>query len=308
MAHLLTILLVSLGFDFAGLAGYSSLGYGTEVGIPLLARAESNYSLGAHLGMSVFFGEYVGLSLGGDITRYGGGLGLNGDLRWDGVVDTDGEDYCHVLTINSWRERQFATYVAPQLMLLGQIPAGAVRVSLGVGAEYGFLVGASYKASGLLTHTGYYAPWDLTLKDMPAHGFFTSDALRPSGRLEPLSHAGQLSRGQQLALVAKTGVLIPVAEHWDITLHAVAKYTILTGSGVGGEQSIGFQEDPDAHYFIPQYAPLIRTYVACGTMKPWTVGLEVGARYTLSAYKRSGHKKCNCRNDVFVPWQDRNMW
>lgn len=293
MGNLLTIFLAALGFEFALGGGYSSFGYkvASEGALETLnANATGNYSLDAHLSMNIFFCDYFGIGLGADIDRFGGATHLQGDLLWHDVTDTDGELYDHHLHIHSWKEKQFATYLAPQLMFVGVIPAGNMKITLGAGAEYGILLGnIAYQGEGKLTHTGFYRPWNLTLHDVDAHGFYTSDSFKPNGKYE-------IQSGSLLALVARAGVAIPVHDNWDILVNAVFKYSVWTNITAGGANPIGFQDDAVNHYFISDYSSLLTTPATQGTIAPWMVGLEVGIRYTFP-FKKKSHYSCICLED-----------
>ncbi len=289
-----------VSFDVGIAAGYSALGHAIAADAypDLTASSSGDYGYSAHLGVNIFFTHIFGISLGCDFDRYGGAIRLAGQQTWDGVTDTDGELYKHTLAINSWRERQQQLYLSPQVLLLFAIPVNTVRVQIGVGAAYNCGIQASYSAKGDLVHTGFYAPWNLTLHDVDTHGFYHNDAFQPKGML--------IDRGQYLSILAKVGVLIPVAHNLDLSLHFVGKYAVYanprTTVTAGGKSPIGFREDAtnisaealQAHAFMPSYSSLFKTPITTGTYHPLFVGLEIGIRYTIP-FRR--HYPCWCTDD-----------
>lgn len=290
-----------ISFDVQVGAGYSTLGYKVNAQDVLPASTVGSYGLNAHIGINYFFSRYVGISMGADVARYGSQMRLGGTLAYPDVTDTDGERYTHSLTIHSWCEQQQQIYLAPQLLLQATAPVGMARLSFALGVEYGFCLRSFYSAKGDLEHTGFYEPWNLTLHDVPSHGFYRGDNLRPRGLF-----AADM---QQLSLVARAGVLIPLARRLDLSVHALFKYSVLGGRSLngqnaafgeaGGELPLGFREEPgsvsqevyDAHAFMPAYSPLVSTALTSGAYKPLLVGLEIGIRYTIPF----GRKKYPCR-------------
>lgn len=275
-----------VSFDIAVGAGYSALGYKAQNVDALSPHAVGDWGMNAHVGINWFFLDWLGLGIGLDATRYGGGLNLTGQMDWLDVTDTDGERYNHTLTLNRWRETQQEWYLAPQFLIHAAIPVQRVRVLVSLGAEYAFCLSSTYRGAGMLTHTGYYPFGNLTLHDVPKHGFYTTDMLRPNGRGD--------ADVQYLSLLGKVGVAIPVAKHWDFTCNIIAKYAVY-GSRTreaGGEAEIGFYEnqtpdtESDPHWFIPPYAPLTATALTTGKYAPLYVGLEIGIRYTIPQKKR----------------------
>ncbi len=277
-----------VSFDVSVGAGYSTLGYKAQDVDALKPNAVGDWGMNAHIGINWFFVDYLGIGIGLDATRYGGGLNLTGKMGWADVTDTDGERYNHTLTLNQWRETQQEWYLAPQFLIHAAIPVQRARVLLSLGAEYAFCLSSTYRGAGTLTHTGYYPFGNLTLHDVPKHGFYTTDMLRPNGRGD--------DNVQYLSVIGKIGVAIPVAKHLDFTCNLIAKYAVYSSRTreAGGEKEIGFYENQtpvsnaaeDPHWFIPPYAPLTATALTTGKYAPLYVGLEIGIRYTIPQKKR----------------------
>ena len=281
-----------VSFDVAVGGGYSSLGSLSSNLSSFSVSPAASYGLNAHVGANIFFCEYVGLGIGADVARYGGAVCLNGKQSWPNVTDTDGENYTHHLSIEGWKERVALTYVAPGASLLFAAPVGPIHLSAAVGAEYGFYLGGSYDGGGSLTHSGFYAPWNLTREDLPDHGFYTETRFHPKGKT--------IDCAPDLFVTARLGVLIPLIEHLDLTAHVMAKYGLLGQTAVGGHNSVGFRDDregmADAHYFMTDYQSLLTTPIVSGDVHPLLIGAEIGLRYTIpfKPYQKKSRHKCMC--------------
>ncbi|MGM9810256.1 MAG: hypothetical protein ACI30J_05230 [Paludibacteraceae bacterium] len=284
-----------VAFDVGIGAGYSTLGYQTQATDNLQPRVTGSWGMRANIGINYFFLDYLGIGIGVSLTRYGGGLSVDGEMVWEGVTDTDGERYNHHLQLNNWRETQQQLFIAPNLTLQAAIPAGNAHVLIRFGAEYAACMQASYSGYGELTHTGYYPFGNLTLHDIEKYGFYTTDRFRPSGELS--------ADVQQVSLIGAVGVGIPVAKNTELTIAVEAAYAVWSSNKTpaGGENAIGFHEnisiDPtngnnsigngqDPHYFIPDYVSLTTTSLTQGAMHPLYVGLQIGVRYTIPQRKR----------------------
>ncbi|HCS87453.1 MAG TPA: hypothetical protein DIW30_03260 [Bacteroidales bacterium] len=286
-----------ISFDASVAMGYSSLGHKTSSSAypGLEASHVGDYGASAYIGANIFFTHVFGLSLGCGFSRYGGAVKLSGKQTWQGVTDTDGELYNHTFSLYRWRERQQQLFLSPQFLLLFAIPANMVRVQIGVGAEYDICLRAFYRASGDLEHTGTYLPWNLTLHDVDTHGFYRNKSFRPHGTLP--------DGGKYVSVVAKVGVLLPLARNLDLSLNLVGKYAVYADSKTavqaGGNLPVGFREDAEsisaeavrAHAFMSQYASLFQTGMVRGSYCPLFVGMEVGIRYTIPFRK---HYPCRC--------------
>lgn len=273
-------------FELSVGAGYGTLGYGTQDAQTLSAKNVGSWSATAHVGYNYFFVEWVGIGIGVDYTRYGSVMQLDGTMQWNGVGDTDGEKYQHTLSLSPWKETQQVGYLEPSVAIKLSIPAGSIYVIGEVGGKYGLALHSEYTGSGTLTHTGYYKPWDLTLENIDAHGFYTTKDYHPKGALD--------KPDGKFSIYGKVGVLIPLIEHLDLMAQVYGQYA-LTGSAVGGDIMPGYLHDMDgmeeAHYFMSDYSSWTKSPLVTGTIKPWVVGLEVGIRYTIPHVK---NKHCVC--------------
>lgn len=275
--------------------GYSSLGYNAKkVTDNLVPSSSGSYALGAHIGYNWFFTEYVGLGIGVDAQRYGHSTSLNGTLTWQGVTDTDGELYDHRLALNSWKENQQYWNVEIPLSLVFSFPIREkVYITAQIGAKYCMPISGSYSGAGVLTHSGYYQPWNLTLEDKPNHGFYTESDFHPKGNM-PSRH--------YWSIFAKLGVAIPIADQLDLLIQANINGAITPCVKEGEQQLIGFRNDragqEQTHYFMNDYTALYNTEFTNGAIKPFSAGLEIGIRYTIRSNKRRSYP-CRCLRDYY---------
>ena len=275
-----------VAFDLSLGVGYSTLGYHVQSADMFTANATGSWGMRAGVGVSYFFSDYFGMGIGASLTRFGGGMSLKGSMVWEGVTDTDGERYDHLLQINRWRETQQQLFLAPNLTLQSAFPVGNVRMLLRLGAEYAFSLQASYRGYGELTHTGYYHFGNLTLHDIDKYGFYTTDRFQPSGELD--------ADVQQVSVIGAVGVGIPMAKKIELSIAVEAAYAVWSSAApsAGGQNPIGFHENvssqggQDYHYFIPDYVSLTTTSLVNGKIRPFYIGLQVGLRFCILQRKR----------------------
>ena len=278
--------------------GYSSLGYKVNnVAERLTSETFGSYSVQAHIGYSWFFIEYMGISAGVDVQHYGQSNSLNGLLSWNGVTDTDGERYEHRLGINDWSERQDYWNLEVPVSLVFSIPVkDVVYITAQVGGKFGLPFVGTYTGGGDLTHSGYYEPWDLTLTNKPNHGFYSE------GNFEP---KGDIQKKNYWSIFAKAGVALPLIEHLDLLMQVYFNYALTEIADDGQYGLVGFRNDrpgqEEAHYFMTNYIDMRNTGVISQPAKPWSVGLEVGIRYTIPTKKKAKHP-CHCMDDYMNPW------
>ena len=275
--------------------GYSSLGYKPNSFETLDASSSGSYNLQAHIGYNFFFIEYMGVGIGADIARYGHTTTLKGELVYAGVTDTDGERYDHHVSLHDWDESQDLWALEVPLSLVFSIPIqDRVYITAQVGGKCGVPVASNYKGSGTITHYGYYEPWDLTLSDMANHGFYTNKDFAPKGKWDSQIY---------WSVFAKAGVAIPLIEHLDLLVQVYFNYALTKASQEGEEYGVvGFRNDradgAAIHTFMPEYTDLRNTPVITSTYKPWSVGAEVGIRYTIPMRQHSKYP-CRCVNDAY---------
>lgn len=277
-------------FEITVGGGYSSLGYKVnEVSALLNSRTIGSYSAQGHLGYNWFFTEYVGLGVGLDVEHYGQSAKLDGQLVWEGVTDTDGEKYDHHLALNKWSETQdYWTFEIPVSLVFSIPVQDKVYITLQAGGKYGIPLTAGYSGKGELTHTGYYKPWDLTLMEKPNHGFYSETAFTPKGAI---------TRKNYWSVFAKAGVAIPLVEHLDLLVQAYFNYALTEVANTEQNGVLGFRDDrpgqEQTHYFMDPYIGLGNTAVITDAFKPWSVGLEVGIRYTITPERKAKYP-CRC--------------
>jgi len=282
-------------FEFTIGGGYSMLGYGVKQATENLTPTSSgSYGVGLHLGYNWFFTEYVGLGVGVDAQRYGQSTTLNGTLSWIGVTDTDGELYDHRLALHSWKESQQYWNVEIPLSLVFSIPVDEkIYITAQIGAKYCVPISGSYSGGGVLTHSGYYQPWNLILEDKPNHGFYTENDFHPNGRMP---------KSNYWSIFGKLGVAIPLVDNLDMLIQATVNGAITPCAKEGEAQIIGFRNDragqEQTHYFMTDYIALYNTEFTTGKIKPLSAGLEIGIRYTIQAHRHRRYP-CRCVRDYY---------
>lgn len=280
----------SFVWDFSAGAGYSSLGYKVQAADNITPSTKGSYGANLHTSIGLLFCPYFGMNIGADFSRYGQSILLtNSTLQWDDVTDTDaegniaGEKYNHHLDIYSWKEKNQQLYLAPQLTLVGIIPLSTISLSIEAGVEYAFCMQSNYSATGDIEHTGIYPKWGLTLHDMPAHGFYRTTSFFPSGDLS--------KDFQTLSLVGKIGVIIPIAEHWDIRANVLCKYALSTNpkTTTGGTHQLG----TDIGFHDDQYTT--NTTQSSGTTQSSTTSnaLSTGNMQSFSTNNTQSSSTCN---------------
>lgn len=277
-------------FEVSAGAGYASLGYEVNtIAGQLASKTAGTYSAQAHIGYNWFFSEYAGFAIGVDAQHYGQSATLDGLLHWNGVTDSDGELYEHILELRKWSERHDYWTIEVPVSFVFSIPVhNVVYITTQIGGKYGLPLSANYTGNGSLTHTGYYKPWNLTLSDKPNHGFYTEENFKPKGTLPSKSY---------WTVFAKAGVAVPLIEHLDLLVQAYFNYALTNIAEKGQDEPIGFRNDragqEQNHYFMSNYTDLHNTAVITDPFKPWAVGLEIGIRYTI-AHRSKSKYPCRC--------------
>lgn len=273
---------IEMGVQF----GTGGFGYKLPKNSGLEAKNIASLSWQIHTGYNYFFLENMGVGIGLDVSSFAQTSRLNGTLSYLDVTDTDGERYTHRLDLDDWTERQNAYFVEIPLGLKFCGGGPNVYFIAELGAKVGFNVAASYKGiKGTTTHYGVYPMWGtelepLVLRDMDPHGFYTATDYHPQGKFDP---NWKLSA----SVYGKIGMAVPVAEYLDMTFQVCAQYSLTDSYKAGGENELGFLNDrkgqEEAHYFLPEYSSILGTKYTSGACRPWSVGLEIGLRYTFPA-------------------------
>lgn len=278
-------------------AGWSSLCYtladGNNVGT-------ANFS--AHVGYSYFFNRYVGLAVGVDFARYGSSAYYSNALfEWRNVYDSDGESYTHRTQLDKWRETQSLYAVCVPVMAQFAIPINrSLQFMAAVGVEYAHFVSGRYAASGIITHSGYYPNWRLTLDEMPPYGFYSTSDFAPSGKLG--------NRPFSINFIANFGLVVPINKRWDLTAKVYFEYGLTKALDLEESANpIGFRNDKEGmsplHGFMNDYTTVLATDQAGTQVNVLAVGLEIGVRFKLSTPHR-----CHClraHNSKFKPTKYR---
>lgn len=282
-------------FEVSAGGGWSSMTYNLSAPPDATQTSFSkpgSYNFTVHAGYGFFFNRYVGLGLGVDLSRYGAAAAIKGNMRWNGVTDSDGEKYNHLLSILRWQDKQEIYYLEVPLTLYIAFPLAHhldFSAEIGVKYAYPFLSKAAY--AGEVAHQGEYPEWGMTITDMPNHGFETKQ----------LEGKGSFVPQQNFIAFAKVGVEFPIARRVAFFTHVYAACGLKKALKAEAEEhELGFREDTEEAAalmpFMPVYTSVINTQMAKGSFLPVSVGLEAGIRFFLPHVHRAGHP-CRCLPD-----------
>lgn len=275
--------------ELSGGGGWSSMGYRTTNGEQgsLTLKNMNSYTFGGHVGLAYMISPYIGLGVGADFTRIGGGLELGGMMKWRDVADTEGERYNHKSLLNGWKEQQEELMVEiPISVRFGAGIGAAVEFTGEVGVAIGLPMKSSNRLSGTVTHVGEYEPWVLELGRVNNHGFYTAE----------FQGTPAIRTRMMYSAYVKAGIQVPLHDVVWFYSQVYAAYA-LTNALELGTNELGFRNDDwgqeDAHSFMADYTSVVDTkYVE--KVNPVRLGLEVGLRFFLIPKK---HVPCHCVND-----------
>ena len=272
--------------------GWSTLGYSLRSPYEGFSATQTgSWGLVAHGGYTLLLSDYVGLGVGVGLGRYGADAALGGTLRWDDVVDTDGEHYNHLTTVQGWHEQHTLWYLLPEASLGLRLPLSPTfALTATLGAQYGLPIGISARYAGVTTHTGEYPQWGLTLYEVDDHGFYTAE---PDGSLTPPTARATWD------LFARAGVQVMLTRHTALTAQVYATYALTDALVFSGSATpLGFADDRadmhDTHYFMPDYSSVLAgEMVTQPSAHPVAVGLEIGLRW-LFPHSSGRRYPCSC--------------
>lgn len=281
--------------EVGGGGGYSSLGYRTQTfdqaGLQL--RSLSSYTYTGHVGLAYMIRPFIGLSVGANFTRVGGGVALDGQMLWRDVADTEGERYNHIARLRDWSEKQQITMVEiPVSLCFGAGINAPVEFTGEVGVKIGLPMSSTNSLMGEVTHVGDYGlPWGMTIDPLYHHGFYTT-------RFE-----GQpaLKAQTTYSLFLKAGIQVPIEKSRVVWFYSVVYGAYaLNNAFATGEAELGFANDglgqEDAHAFMTDYTSVVDTrYIQ--SVHPIQLGLELGLRFFLYPVDKY---KCHCVNDKVI--------
>ena len=258
--------------------GYSTTMYNVPDG-----KRIGGIGYGVDVGYAYFFHPNVGLGLGAGFRHYAGGAQISGLLTYPKVVDTDFEPYDHFTFYDKWKEQQSLYYLEFPISLQFRVPLNKVDLWMAAGVNYSLALKGKTAAQGNLTHRGYYAKWDLTM-DIPEHGFYSTSDFRPSS---------SINVHDVVALFARVDVGIPLAKRWQFLVGVNIHYALMSAFSTNGEAPLGYRNDcpnwSQAHYFMPDYVPLLNTAQVAGRACPLSLGLELGVRYVFRVHQRRAY-------------------
>ena len=267
--------------------GWSTLTYSLK-GAPSdwQTGQSGSYNLAFHVGYGYMFNTYFGLGIGADISRYGAATHLSGQMHWQDITDTDGEHCNHTATINHWKERQELYYIELPLTFYVTVPLSQmVSLSAEVGLKYAYPLIRKGIYDAEITHTGQYPMWNLTLSNVPNHGYYTAN----------VSGESDWKAQHQATAFAKLGVLFNIRPQLALFTHVYANCGLFNAVSNNEKKDFGVRDKTlvaqQAHAFIPPAVSLLETDIPQGKFLPVSVGLEIGIRVLFP----SSHHNSPCR-------------
>lgn len=265
--------------------GYSNIDYLTAVlNNSRNGKLQTTYNFGFAYNITDNFGIGIGLTY----SPYSANIRINDNLSWDNVVDSEGEKYQHLLKLSDWSESQTLSYLEIPISLQFNLPIFKKDyLFFNIGVGYGFLLNASYEASGTLLHTGYYEKWRLTLENTPSHGFYRNSSFKPSGHI---------ASKNMFFTCFEMGIIFPLSTQWEWYGSSYFKYIISNNLLENKDNELGFRNDVDnmaeKHYFMTNYDGIINTStIDSGDARVYSYGIKLGVRYLIPPTKRT---KCHC--------------
>jgi len=205
-----------------GNIGSTNFSYKLEGGNP-----KPDLGYGASIGAQYYFTEYLGLSLGVDLSVFNTHSFFDErKFMFPGMLDKD-KDSCdlHVL-LRDWNETQRTYFIDIPLLMRFKYKWGRKEMHgfyLALGAKLQIPVSTSYKkAVGEVKVHAHYPEWELDLGEsgieLPWHGYGTNSDLAWSGKnqLKPTC-----------AIHAEAGFLIGLSRRVDLTVGVLADYGFL---------------------------------------------------------------------------------
>lgn len=264
--------------------GYSNIDYLTSINYNHKGGMQTTYNFGFSYNMTDHFGLGIGISY----SSYCASININDYLTWDNIVDSEGEIYQHILNLKGWNESQKLSYFEIPLSLQFNLPIfkkNYLFFNLGVG--YGIILNASYEASGILEHLGYYDRWGLTLENLSSHGFYRTSNFKPSG---------SFGSKNMFFTCLDIGIIFPISTQWEWYSSTYLRYNLSNNLIEDRNDELGFRDDAinmnKKHYFMTNYGGIINTsYIDSKNAGVYSYGIKLGLRYLIPPTKRT---KCHC--------------
>jgi len=205
-----------------GNTGRTNFSYRLEGGTP-----KADLGFGASIGAQYYFTEYLGISLGVDLSIFNTHSFFDKrEFVFPEVYDSE-KHLCDLhIQLNKWNEKQKTYFIDIPLLMRFHQKWGKKEMHgfyLALGAKLQFPISSDYKKlAGDVTVYGYYPEWELYLGwdgiPLPWHGYGTSSELAWSGK-------NQLKIG--CAIHGEAGFLIGLSKRVDLTIGVLADYGFL---------------------------------------------------------------------------------
>jgi len=265
-----------------GTLGSSKLTYSLQNGE---GKVKSGLGYGGKLGYSYFFSKHFGVGTGLGISAYRTTAHFDYDIKFNDLIDDEGDDYNRIVSLRDWKERQKTTFIEIPLLFQFQYKFGkyegfGLYANLGIKAQ--IPVSSGYEVTnGTMENQGEYHKWgEPILYGMPNHGYGTTEP-RPSGDVK-------LKTG--FAATASLGFLVSLTRIIDLQVGAYCDYGF-TNKKKEEIGSIVYLDDQSNN----QYRSLL-TSTDIGKVRSLSVGGELGLRFKLDGSSREPRKQAKARD------------
>jgi len=133
---------------------------------------DPTYGGGAYLELKVM--KWLGVEVAGTYKKLQGTSKYNGNIDYslNGLVDSDGDAYNSVVYATAVKEQWSTNVIELPFSLKVQLPLGNWTIYVKPGVSYNLVSGATYEQTGVYTRNGVYSAYNITLTDLPQHGFY----------------------------------------------------------------------------------------------------------------------------------------
>ncbi len=253
--------------------GMSSFNYSIEGG-----KSKPKLGFGAKASYSYFFSPSWGVGAGVEVSRYSTNGYLDGArVSFDNRIDDQGDLYRKDVYFRDWSEIQTVIYFEIPIMMYYQYDFGLRKrmvMLIRFGAKVGFPLMGNYNVTrGSLEVQGYYPKWNVTLFNMPNHGFGTVSSSKTSGKLNlPFN----------VAATAGFDFSFETTKKIDIFVGASFDYGFLNSKSANNGDLLY-----ENQYYDLQYRGIMMSS-AIDKVNTIAVQGEVGIRYVIASKQRIG--------------------
>lgn len=195
-----TIAFLCMGFYNTAASGKLVLSFNIEPGTTIFAApvidnrqmdVDNHPAFSYHLGLGFTFNNYIGIASG--ITYYSLRTEISSNLYTDQVesYDTEGDYFIMNIEGEDYSESAGADYLQIPMTFMLNIPLNyTFNILLEPSLVYAVVIKSTFETQGTFSYQGYYPDYNVTLTDIPEHGFEDNAEINHSGNLNVRNFAG----------------------------------------------------------------------------------------------------------------------